>query len=120
MIEKQQGEQITKFSWDGFNRLSKISSQAGETKYFYDVFGRRIGKENAQGKTEFIWDGDVIALEKTAEQTRHYLFEPNSFIPLAQIVEKGESSHAAYYHVDQLGTPQTLSDENGEIAWSAE
>ncbi|STQ89881.1 RHS repeat-associated core domain-containing protein [Iodobacter fluviatilis] len=26
----------------------------------------------------------------------------------------------AYYHVDHLGTPQTLSDENGEIAWSAE
>ncbi|MCX7205196.1 MAG: RHS domain-containing protein, partial [Proteobacteria bacterium] len=120
LIEKQQGEQITKFTWDGFNRLSKISSLAGETKYFYDVFGRRIGKENAQGKTEFIWDGDVIALEKTAEQTRHYLFEPNSFIPLAQIVEKGESTHTAYYHVDQLGTPQTLSDENGEIAWSAE
>ncbi|WP_439898223.1 RHS domain-containing protein [Iodobacter violaceini] len=22
--------------------------------------------------------------------------------------------------MDQLGTPQTLSDENGEIAWSAE
>jgi RHS repeat-associated protein len=120
LIEKQQGEQTTKFTWDGFNRLSKISSQTGETKYFYDVFGRRIGKENALGRTEFIWDGDVIALEKTADQTRHYLFEPNSFIPLAQIVEKGESSHTAYYHVDQLGTPQILSDEKGEIAWNAE
>ncbi|MFC7422029.1 RHS repeat-associated core domain-containing protein [Iodobacter arcticus] len=122
LIEKQQGEQITKFTWDGFNRLSKISSQTGETKYFYDVFGRRIGKENALGKTEFIWDGDVIALEKTAEQTRHYLFEPNSFVPLAQIVSANDSEqeHTAYYHVDHLGTPQTLSDENGEITWSAE
>jgi RHS repeat-associated protein len=122
LIEKQQGEQITKFSWDGFNRLSKISSQAGGTKYFYDVFGRRIGKANAQGKTAFIWDGDVIALEKTAEHTRHYLFEPNSFVPLAQIVSANDSEqeHTAYYHVDHLGTPQTLSDENGEIAWSAE
>ncbi|MBY0446444.1 MAG: RHS domain-containing protein, partial [Burkholderiales bacterium] len=118
--EKQQGEQTTQYSWDGFNRLRKISNATGETQYFYDVFGRRIGKENAQGKTTFIWDGDVIALEKTAEHTRHYLFEPNSFVPLAQIVEQGESSHTAYYHVDQLGTPQTLSDENGEIAWSAE
>ncbi|WP_132038718.1 RHS repeat-associated core domain-containing protein [Iodobacter fluviatilis] len=35
-------------------------------------------------------------------------------------MEQGESSHTAYYHVDQLGTPQALSDENGEIAWSAE
>ncbi|STQ89885.1 Cell wall-associated polypeptide CWBP200 [Iodobacter fluviatilis] len=121
LIEKQQGEQTTKYSWDGFNRLSKISSQAGETKYFYDVFGRRIGKENAQGKTEFIWDGDVIALEKNAEHTRHYLFEPNSFIPLAQIITANDDSEKmAYYHVDHLGTPQTLSDENGEIAWSAE
>ncbi|MEN9657355.1 MAG: hypothetical protein RL571_820 [Pseudomonadota bacterium] len=121
LIEKQQGEQTTKYSWDGFNRLSKISSQTGETKYFYDVFGRRIGKENAKGRTEFIWDGDVIALEKTAEQTRHYLFEPNSFVPLAQIITANDDSEKmAYYHVDHLGTPQTLSDENGEIAWSAE
>ncbi|MDW5416633.1 RHS repeat-associated core domain-containing protein [Iodobacter sp. CM08] len=122
LIEKQQGEQTTQYNWDGFNRLKKISNAAGETKYYYDVFGRRIGKENAQGKTEFIWDGDVIALEKTAEHTRHYLFEPNSFIPLAQIVSTNDSEqeHTAYYHVDHLGTPQTLSDENGEIAWSAE
>ncbi|MFC7422035.1 RHS repeat domain-containing protein [Iodobacter arcticus] len=64
----------------------------------------------------------MIALEKTAEHTRHYLFEPNSFVPLAQIVSANDSEqeHTAYYHVDHLGTPQTLSDENGEIAWSAE
>ncbi|WP_205836537.1 RHS repeat domain-containing protein [Iodobacter violaceini] len=64
----------------------------------------------------------MIALEKTAEHTHHYLFEPNSFVPLAQIVSANDSEqeHTAYYHVDHLGTPQTLSDENGEIAWSAE
>jgi RHS repeat-associated protein len=64
----------------------------------------------------------VIALEKTAEHTRHYLFEPNSFVPLAQIVSANDSEqeHTAYYHVDHLGTPQTLSDENGDVAWSAE
>ncbi|NHQ88544.1 RHS repeat protein [Iodobacter sp. HSC-16F04] len=122
LTEKQRGEQITKLSWDGFNRLSEVQTAQGVTQYYYDAFGRRIGKENAQGQTAFIWDGDVIALEKTANQTRHYLFEPNSFIPLAQIVSANDSEqeHTAYYHVDHLGTPQTLSDENGEIAWSAE
>ncbi|WP_236872938.1 RHS domain-containing protein [Burkholderia sp. LA-2-3-30-S1-D2] len=25
----------------------------------------------------------------------------------------------AYYHCDQIGTPQELTDEAGEIAWSA-
>jgi RHS repeat-associated protein len=47
---------------------------------------------------------------------------PPFLSPLAQIVSANDSEqeHTAYYHVDHLGTPQTLSDENGEIAWSAE
>jgi YD repeat-containing protein len=78
LVEKQQGEQVQKLAWDGFNRLTALETSNGKTEYAYDVFGRRIGKKTATGVTTFAWDGDVIALKKTADHTRHYLFEPNS------------------------------------------
>ncbi|QLI83208.1 RHS domain-containing protein [Chitinibacter fontanus] len=61
-----------------------------------------------------------MALEQTAEQTRHYLFEAGSFVPLAQVVEKDGGSNTAYYYVDHLGTPQLFTGADGEVAWSAE
>ncbi len=88
LIEKQQGAQVQKLAWDGFNRLAALETPSGKTEYAYDVFGRRIAKRHNGQTTTFVWDGDVIALVQTADNTRHYLFEANSFVPLAQVVEK--------------------------------
>ena len=78
----------------------------------------------------------------------HYFYEPGSFIPVAQTVENRnlslvrEPSHENGYHIDHdplwqhqpvakpfnamawyqcdhLGTPMELTDQRGEIAWSA-
>ncbi|MQT29625.1 RHS repeat domain-containing protein [Pseudomonas helleri] len=78
----------------------------------------------------------------------HYFYEPGSFIPVAQTVENRnlslvrEPSHENGYHIDRdplwqhqpvakpfnaiawyqcdhLGTPMELTDQRGEIAWSA-
>ena len=34
---------------------------------------------------DYGWDGDVLAFETRDEQAVHYLFEPDSFVPLAQV-----------------------------------
>lgn len=107
------------------------------------------------------WDGDQLAWESRERlpgsaqgaasgnaRTTHYLYEPGSFVPLAQAIKAtamvlhGRPSYAgeydpdedplwtqefqptafdsiAYYQCDHLGTPQELTDEQGEIAWSA-
>ncbi|CAJ0800580.1 hypothetical protein LMG7141_03843 [Ralstonia condita] len=82
-------------------------------------------------------------------RTTHYLYEPNSFVPIAQGVTHGmlplhkQPAYAeadydidedplwqheiqptpfdslAWYQCDHLGTPQELTDQTGEIAWSA-
>ncbi len=88
LIEKQQGAQVQKLAWDGFNRLAALETSNGKTEYAYDVFDRRIAKRHNGQTTTFVWDGDVIALEQTADHTRHYLFEAHSFVPLAQVVEQ--------------------------------
>nr|KVE20119.1 hypothetical protein WS66_26965 [Burkholderia sp. LA-2-3-30-S1-D2] len=108
------------------------------------------------GFTLYGWDGDSLAWEsKIADEdgfgarTTHYVYEPGSFVPVAQAVrddaielldqpEYGDYyrqdedplwlppppapaiDSLAWYQCDHLGTPQELTDEHSEIAWSAE
>ncbi|KAB0645094.1 RHS repeat-associated core domain-containing protein, partial [Burkholderia diffusa] len=108
------------------------------------------------GFTLYGWDGDTLAWEsKIADEdgfgarTTHYVYDPDSFVPVAQAVreeaielldqpEYGDYyrqdedplwlppppaptiNSLAWYQCDHLGTPQELTDEHSEIAWSAE
>ena len=72
--------------------------------YRYDAFGRRIakrvveetyaagtipGEDKPQHRTErrtlFVWDGDVLLQEIQPDKTVTYLYEPDSFVPLARV-----------------------------------
>ncbi|KWF78107.1 hypothetical protein WL93_25635 [Burkholderia diffusa] len=88
-------------------------------------------KEHGYGLTLYGWDGDTLAYETSWDkrETTHYVYEPGSFTPLLRVtgpavLEDGENeapeiTSLAYYHCDQIGTPQELTDEAGEVAWSA-
>ncbi|WP_161788602.1 RHS repeat-associated core domain-containing protein [Burkholderia paludis] len=119
-----------------------------ESRYFYDALGRRIAKEVNGERTVFGWDGDTLAYESGEQGSAHYLYEAGSFVPLAQYVgaavggvetpsrgdvdryapeddplqrlpERVGDAHAFYYHCDQIGTPQLLTDDDGEVVWEA-
>nr|WP_279308033.1 RHS repeat-associated core domain-containing protein [Niveispirillum sp. BGYR6] len=52
-----------------------------------------------------------------------YLHEPGSFRPLAQLRRNGgadQRPQVYHYHLDHLGTPQELTNDNGELVWQAE
>ncbi|MDN7879360.1 RHS repeat-associated core domain-containing protein [Burkholderia aenigmatica] len=108
------------------------------------------------GFTLYGWDGDTLVWEsKIADEdgfgarTTHYVYEPGSFVPVAQVVrddaielldqpEYGDYYRKdedplwlppppappidglAWYQCDHLGTPQELTDEQSEIAWTVE
>ncbi|RMC90818.1 sugar-binding protein [Aquitalea palustris] len=147
LIEKRVNGSLTQLEWDGYNRLSRLTAPGGDsTEYRYDPLGRRIAKLS-QGKTTLYgWDGDVLAFETQDDVAVHYLFEPGSFIPLAQVhtdaiqgvkvpawnqynpydperdplLQAGPEPSAPravyYYHADHLGTPQALTDAQGQLA----
>jgi len=147
LIEKRVNGSLTQLEWDGYNRLSRLTAPGGDsTEYRYDPLGRRIAKLS-QGKTTLYgWDGDVLAFETHDDAAVHYLFEPDSFIPLAQVhtdaihgvkvpawnqynpydperdplLQAGPEPSAPravyYYHADHLGTPQALTDAQGQLA----
>ncbi|ENV97955.1 hypothetical protein F938_01365 [Acinetobacter bereziniae LMG 1003 = CIP 70.12] len=158
MIETSQSGQTLKLTWDNLNRLIQSDHNGQITSYGYDVFGRRLFKKNTteDSLTLFGWDGDLMIWESQRSNkenyTKHYVYEPDSFVPLLQtgytrfiqLIEtpdyrqfqdvpysiykdpvwktdtqknKAELERVAFYHCDQVGTPQTLSNELGECIW---
>ncbi|WP_080419960.1 RHS repeat-associated core domain-containing protein [Burkholderia ubonensis] len=144
------GEQ--EYEWDEFNRLLAArvaeTSRQSQARYFYDAFGRRIAKEVNGERTVFGWDGDALAYESDGERGTHYIYEPGTFVPLAQYVtepvegiatpvwkstdryvpeddplqkvpERRADAKLFYYHCDQIGTPQLLTDDDGDVVWEA-
>ncbi|OXI77273.1 type IV secretion protein Rhs [Burkholderia sp. AU31280] len=144
------GEQ--EYEWDEFNRMLSArvaeTSRQSQARYFYDAFGRRIAKEVNGERTVFGWDGDTLAYESDGERGTHYLYEPGTFVPLAQYVagpvegiatpvwtstdryvpeedplqkvpERRGDAAVFYYHCDQIGTPQLLTDDDGDVVWEA-
>ena len=119
-------------------------------EYHYDPLGRRLAKVGAEGVVFYGWDGDTLAFETRSTGAIHYLFEPASFTPLAQVhtapIEglrvPAWGAHIPYdpeadplrapppapeppraifyYHTDHLGTPQLLTDAAGQQALEME
>ncbi|KAB0650454.1 RHS repeat-associated core domain-containing protein, partial [Burkholderia diffusa] len=150
------------YTYDALGRrLSKHSQAHYEERREAEPHWNRAervkrNRELQCGFTLYGWDGDTLAWEsKIADEdgfgarTTHYVYEPGSFVPVAQAVrddaielldqpEYGDYyrqdedplwgapppappiNSLAWYQCDHLGTPQELTDEHSEIAWSAE
>jgi len=113
---------------------------------------RQRDEELGCGFTWFTWDGDTLATEcrdqkERGGSTTHYVFEPGTFIPVAQAAtntvldllpqplygdhysidrdpiwlhkpKAGPIEAFVWYQCDKLGTPMELTDEDGRIDWS--
>ena len=112
---------VTEYRYDCQHRLIGITQPNGQTaSYRYDPFGRRISKTVDGLTTEFFWQGDKLIAEHRADSHRSYIYEPDSFRPLALLEGLGpEETKPYHYQLDHLGTPQELTDPKGEIVWSA-
>ncbi|PMV54952.1 RHS repeat domain-containing protein, partial [Pseudomonas sp. FW305-3-2-15-C-LB3] len=112
---------VTEYRYDCQHRLIGIKKPNGQTaSYRYDPFGRRISKTVDGITTEFFWQGDNLIAEHHANRHRSYLYEPDSFRPLALLEGFGPKETKPYhYQLDHLGTPQELTAPDGEIVWSA-
>ncbi|MGU3310161.1 RHS repeat domain-containing protein, partial [Pseudomonas sp. M5A4_2d] len=112
---------ITEYRYDCQHRLISITKPNGQTaSYRYDPFGRRISKTVDGITTDFFWQGDKLIAEHHADRHRSYIYEPDSFRPLALLEGFGPKETQPYhYQLDHLGTSQELTAPDGEIVWSA-
>ena len=85
----------------------KLEQYQQVTHYQYDGFNRRIAKSvvtNHQASLSlFIWDGDNLLQEINPQNCTTYVYEPGSFIPLAQVI-----SDQGIDHFKQQGRPTHL------------
>ena len=69
--------------------------------------------------THFIWDGDRLLSEERGGRQHIWIYEDESFVPLAQIsTQRGESEHDAQvygYHTDQAGLPREMTGMASEL-----
>ena len=67
------------------SRTRAGSATTQTTHYRYAALGRRIDKSGEFGATRFGWDGDLLSLEIRGSKQSEYLYEPDSFVPLAKL-----------------------------------
>lgn len=111
--------------YDDWNQLKTVVTKdrlgIATTHFEYDAFGRRIRKLNGgYASTDFLWDGMRLVQEtyhdRQGEEALTYLYESNSYVPLARIDHGKAAANDAnardavyYFHNDVSGLPEELT-----------
>jgi RHS repeat-associated protein len=131
LIEKSDRNSRMLFAYNASHQIEsvRVIQGGGEqiVNYAYDAFGRRVSKRDASGVEIFLWEGNRLLSEIRAGRALTYLYEPRSFVPLAQIEMRNDGTSndrytapvVRYFHTDQTGLPQELSDSAGRVVWRA-
>jgi len=90
------------------------------THYAYDALGRRVAKSDRFGATHYLWDGDLMVQSQRGGREALFVYEPDSFVPLATLQGMQEDRQTYWYHCDQIGAPLELTDAQGNIAWAVD
>jgi RHS repeat-associated protein len=136
-------EGVLEFSYDTDNRLTTairtFANHRLVARYSYDAFGRRIAKQVDEQRwaaaedappvglthtgaiTLFVWDGDVMVQEIQADKTVSYLYEPDSFVPLAKIESREglkaySRSNMHLCHIDGWDLASSPMDDDSHVA----
>ncbi|WP_077342371.1 RHS repeat-associated core domain-containing protein [Pseudocolwellia agarivorans] len=109
-------------SFNGLNQLKSININGQLTHYEYDALGRRSAKITEQGRIDYIWDENQVIGEHFKGQFTWYIYQPNTFEPIALIKSSSgnQNNEIYYYHLDQLGTPLCLTNSKTQQVWRNE
>ncbi|MBJ7223498.1 MULTISPECIES: RHS repeat-associated core domain-containing protein [unclassified Brenneria] len=129
LVTKRVGQHLEqRFAYDAENHLIHAATYrdgnlVSEGRYHYDSLGRRIAKVVEQDgktkRTDFLWQGLRLLEERSGDGQKLYVYEPDSYAPLARIDGSGDDARLYYFHTDQIGTPLDVTDEDGQMVWQA-
>ena len=128
------------FRYDGEHRLREVHTVRNGVRqvvYFdYDALGRRIRKWDDFGETLFLWDGLQMIQEQRRGNVVTYLYEPESYVPLARLDHyamqsvsssldnkeniTGYFGNTLYFQNNLNGAPSELHFSCGKLAWCSE
>ncbi len=119
MISSQGPRGLHRFHYNGQNLLTSADlPNGGRVEYEYDAFARRISKRVGAVVTRYLWAGDQLVREWTLgpeiDSSCDYLFLPGTHTPYAM----RRDGRVYHFHNDHLGSPQWLTDSQGQVVWS--
>jgi RHS repeat-associated protein len=117
-----------RYAWSAAGRLLHVTTAEGNgVRFEYDALGRRVAKHAGARTTRWLWDGDVPVHEwvdgdgaRAGDDLTTWLFEPESFAPMAKVIRRGGATKTYSIVSDYLGTPREMVDEAGKVAWKAQ
>jgi RHS repeat-associated protein len=123
LIEKKIGRHTTiGLVWDVEHQLRAArvtrNGLSQTFEYRYDAFGRRVAKKDAFGQTLFVWDGNLLLSEARGGRKTLYLYEPHSFIPLAQLSDDDALAPTVAEETAPPATRNEEEDEEAELNWN--
>lgn len=93
------------YAYDFNNKLVSVDETV--STYKYDVFGRRIAKNDAQ----YYYVGHQMVEEKKENVFTSYLYSDIIDMPL----QVATNNTVYYFHLDYLGSTQTITDKDGNV-----
>jgi RHS repeat-associated protein len=108
MLGRTDGTNSTTYTWDAANRLTKVINANGTTQFAYDGDGNRTSKIDPYGvATNYLWDTvsnmPVILNQSTGDQDTKYEYGGG----LLAMVDPTASE--SFYYTDGLGSVRALS-----------
>jgi RHS repeat-associated protein len=106
IVRERDGDAAWTFEYNGDGLMSRVRRPDGTLiEYGYDALARRVWKRMDGAVTRYLWSGDVLIQEIRPDGSAvGYVFEPDSFEPLADV----EEGKARCYLNDALGIPRAI------------
>ncbi len=115
------------YHYDSCDRLTGVVVGGRVWSASYDPFGRRIEKGfDDEAKTTYYWDDNRVCAEITPSgRVRIYVYADKlSLVPFMFVeydnAEQSQSEGRRYFiHVNQIGIPKRIDNDEGEAVWRA-
>jgi RHS repeat-associated protein len=117
---KQEPSGTTYYRWDHENLMTRLDLPDGGHNYFaYDADSKRVSKRDADGFTEFIYQGpDMLALqmERDESENTRVRYTMGAGLEAMRRASNGiASGDSSFYHFDWLGSTFELTDESQAV-----
>ncbi|MCP4710013.1 MAG: hypothetical protein GY869_15425, partial [Planctomycetes bacterium] len=121
MIRKTTGSQEIVYVYDIEDRLIRVEDGTGHViaSYYYDPFGRRLWKEVDGARTYFVYsdEGLIGEYDESGAEIKSYGYKPDSMWSTDPLFQKSGGEYYWYFN-DLLGTPQKITNMDGDVVWS--